>query len=129
MNVPANLLYTKDHEWARVEGKMATVGITDYAQHELGDIVYVELPAVDKDVKKGEVFSVLESVKATSDCYSPVTGKVAAVNEVLAAKPELLNSSPYDGGWIAKFDLANEAEISELMDAKSYEQHIGKISK
>lgn len=123
MAYPASYRYTKEHEWIEVSGKTGTVGITDYAQNSLGDIVYVELPKVDSDVAAGKVFGSVESVKAVSDLYSPVTGKVTAVNEELVNAPEKINTEPHTT-WIIKVELANAAEVEALLDASAYESYI-----
>ena len=120
-NVPANLRYAKSHEWLKLEGDgTATIGITDYAQAALGDITYVQLPKVGTALKAGEVFGVVESVKAASDLYAPVAGTVLAVNDALNSAPETLNRAPFDGGWMLKLKLANPAEASALLDAATY---------
>jgi glycine cleavage system H protein len=120
-NVPANLRYAKSHEWLKPEGDgTATVGITDYAQASLGDITYVQLPKVGTTLKAGEVFGVVESVKAASDLYAPAAGSVTAVNDALNNAPETLNQQPYEGGWILKLKLANPADASALLDAAAY---------
>jgi len=124
MNVPKNLRYAKTHEWVRAEGDVAVVGITDHAQHELTDIVYVELPEIGARVEAGKECAVVESVKAASDIYAPVSGEIAEVNEGLAAEPALLNSDPYGAAWIFKMKLAEPAELTALMDAAAYRQHI-----
>jgi glycine cleavage system H protein len=125
-NIPTDLRYAKSHEWLRLEADgTATVGITDYAQNSLGDITYVQLPKVGATLKAGEVFGVVESVKAASDVYSPVSGTVAAINTALNAAPETLNSSPYEGGWIMKLKLADAAEAAALLDAAGYEKTLG----
>ena len=116
--------YTKEHEWVRVDGGVAVIGITDYAQKQLGDIVYVELPAVGKQVKQGAEAAVVESVKAASEVYAPVSGEVVAVNDALAANPALVNSSPSGDGWFLKVKLANPAEIAALMDEPAYQKYI-----
>jgi glycine cleavage system H protein len=115
-----SLFYTQEHEWIAVEGGAATVGITDYAQAQLGDIVFVELPSVGKEVKKGGEAAVVESVKAASDVYSPVTGQVTAANDALEADPALVNSAPEGEGWFFKLTLADPAELEGLMDAAAY---------
>ena len=125
MNVPKNLRYTKSHEWVRVEGDLAVVGITDHAQHELSDVVYVEMPAVDSRVEAGKECAVVESVKAASDIYAPVTGDVVAVNEELSSVPELLNQDPYDKGWMFKIKISDPGELSELLNPDDYAHHIG----
>jgi glycine cleavage system H protein len=120
-NVPGNLRYAKSHEWLKLESDgTATIGITDYAQSSLGDITYVQLPKVGAALKVGEVFGVVESVKAASDLYSPVTGTVVTVNDALNNAPETVNSAPYDAGWMLKLKLANPADASALLDAAAY---------
>lgn len=125
MNIPANLKYAKSHEWVRVEGNTAVVGITDHAQHELTDIVYVELPKPDADVEAGKPCAVVESVKAASDIYAPVSGDVVAVNDELAHAPELLNQDPYGKGWLFKVQLRDAGELAELLSPADYAAHIG----
>ena len=120
VDVPDDLRYTDDHEWLRDEGEEATVGITAYAADQLGDIVFVELPAIGRTLKARETFGVIESVKAVSDLYAPVGGEVTAVNEDLAARPELVNVDPYVSGWMLRLRLARRADIDELRDAESY---------
>jgi glycine cleavage system H protein len=117
----AGRLYTKSHEWLTVDGKSATVGITDFAQSQLGDVVFLELPNPGRKLEAGESFGVVESVKAASDLYAPVSGRVAAVNDKLAGKPELINSDPYGDGWILKLDLSGELP-KELMDEDGYKK-------
>ena len=117
----AGRLYTKSHEWLTVEGKSATIGITDFAQSQLGDVVFLELPNAGRKLEAGESFGVVESVKAASDLYAPVSGRVAAVNDKLAGKPELINSDPYGDGWILKLDLSGEAP-KDLMDEDAYKK-------
>jgi len=117
----AGRLYTKSHEWLTIEGKSATVGITDFAQAQLGDVVFLELPNPGRKLETGESFGVVESVKAASDLYAPVAGRVAAVNDKLAGKPELINSDPYGDGWILKLDLSGELP-SDLMDEDAYKK-------
>lgn len=124
MNFPADLKYTKTHEYARVEGNQVVVGVTDYAQDQLGDIVYVELPEIGREVKAGEVFSTVESVKAVSDCYAPVSGKIVKVNEKVQDSPDLLNKDPYDEGWIAVIEMKDPSELGNLMDQKAYAKHV-----
>jgi glycine cleavage system H protein len=116
---PSNLKYTKDHEWVRVEGEQAQVGITDYAQKQLGDVVYLELPDVGRMLKKGDVFGTIESVKAVSELYSPVSGEVAEVNTGLAGKPEGVNTNPH-GSWMIAVKVADPGETSDLLDAAQY---------
>jgi len=125
MNVPKNLKYAKSHEWVRVEGDIAVVGITDHAQHELTDVVYVETPAVYSRVEAGKECAVVESVKSASDIYAPVTGDVVAVNEELSSVPELLNQDPYDKGWMFKIKISDPGELSELLSPDDYAHHIG----
>lgn len=115
-----DLKYAESHEWVKVEGDSATIGITDHAQDHLGDVVYVELPEVGNSVKQGEGFGAVESVKATSDVYSPVSGKVVEVNEELTPSPGLVNASPYEGGWIMKVELSNKDELNSLLDSDQY---------
>jgi glycine cleavage system H protein len=123
MAYPASYRYTKEHEWIESDGKTGTVGITDYAQNSLGDIVYVELPKIGSAVAAGKVFGSVESVKAVSDLYSPVSGKVTAVNEELVSSPEKINSEPHTA-WIIKVELTNPSELETLLDAKAYESYI-----
>lgn len=126
MNLPENLKYTKDHEWILVEGAIGTVGITDHAQGELGDVVFVELPAIGKTVKQGESFGTIEAVKAVSDLYAPASGAITEVNKDLAGNPELVNKDPYGKGWMVKIRIANAAELSTLLDAAAYGAILGK---
>jgi len=123
-----NLLYSKDHEWVRREGGDAVVGVTDYAQHELGDVVFVDLPAAGKQLKKGDPAANIESVKAVSDVYSPVTGKVTEGNSRLADNPELVNQDPFGDGWIFKVSIEQASELDELMDLKKYEEYLKGIA-
>jgi glycine cleavage system H protein len=123
--VPESLRYTKDHEWARLDGNRARVGITDHAQHELTDVVYVELPPVGKAVKQGEELGVVESVKAASEIYAPLSGTVVEVNRALEAKPELVNQQPYGDGWMVVLEVAHPDEAKHLMDAAAYTKHVG----
>jgi glycine cleavage system H protein len=120
VDVPDDLRYTDEHEWIRDEGETATVGISAYAADQLGDVVFVELPAVGRTLKAREAFGVIESVKAVSDLYSPVSGEVTAVNEELASRPELVNADPYASGWMLKLRLARREDLDELRDAGSY---------
>lgn len=120
MSIPEGLFYSEDHEWVKVEEGVGTIGITDFAQDELGDIVFVELPQVGDEFDKEDNFGVIESVKAVSDLYMPVSGEVIEVNEDLLDQPELVNEEPYEGGWIVKVSLSDESEIEELMDADEY---------
>lgn len=126
MNFPQNLKYTKDHEWIRVDRNTGVVGITDYAQSELGDVVFLELPQKGKQVKQGEAFGTIEAVKAVSDLYSPVTGEVIDVNTELQKSPELVNEEPYDRGWMIKVKIADPKELAKLMDSEAYQAVIGK---
>lgn len=121
----ATTYFTEDHEWIRVEGGVATVGITDYAQEQLGDLVFVELPEVGKAVSRGDAAVVVESVKAASDVYAPADGEITAVNEALSSDPALVNSSPTGDGWLWKQTLADEAQLEGLMDEAGYKAHIG----
>ncbi len=122
--VPKELKYSESHEWVKQEGAMVIIGITDYAQEELGDVVFVELPKISRQLKQQESFGVAESVKAVSDLFSPVTGKVIAVNETLSQQPELVNKEPYAGGWMIKVELSDNSEIAKLMSAAAYEEFI-----
>ena len=122
--VVAGLLYTKDHEWAKVDGDTATVGITDHAQEQLGEIVFVELPGVGKEFKSHKEFAVVESSKAASDVFAPVTGKVTEVNSELTAKPEQINSDCYGAGWICKMKITDKKSLAGLMDARQYEEYL-----
>ncbi len=124
MNVPAGLLYTKDHEWARVEGKTAHVGITDYAQHSLGDITFVELPKPGSSVEQSKFCATVESVKAASEVYAPLSGKVVSVNGETGAHPELVNKDPYGKGYLFVMELSSEAEKANLMDAAKYQAYV-----
>jgi glycine cleavage system H protein len=123
-NVPAELKYAKSHEWVRLEGGDATIGITDHAQHELTDVVFVELPAMGRKVAAGEACAVVESVKTASDIYSPLSGEVVAVNAELAKRPELVNSEPYKGGWLFKLKLTQPSEVERLLNAEAYAKQI-----
>jgi len=123
MNIPSNLKYSQTDEWVRVEGDTATVGISDYAQHELGEIVYLELPEVGRQVSAGTAFGVVESVKAVSDLNSPVTGEVIEINAPLTDDPSVINDSPYEDGWIIRVKL-DAASASDLLDAAAYEQYL-----
>ena len=124
-NIPGNLRYTKDHEWARLEGRRATVGITDHAQSELTDVVYVELPQPGKVVKTGDVLGTVESVKAVSEIFAPVGGKVVDANKALADTPEVVNKDPYGKGWMVVLEIADPSEVQRLMDAAAYRAHVG----
>lgn len=124
MKIPADLKYTQDHEWIRVEGDMATVGITDFAQNELGDIVYVEIETEGEDLEKGETFGTVEAVKTVSDLFMPVRGTVSELNEALADEPESVNKDPYGKGWMIKIKIADMADLDELLSAEEYEKMI-----
>ncbi|HLH53961.1 MAG TPA: glycine cleavage system protein GcvH [Verrucomicrobiae bacterium] len=124
-NIPADLKYAKSHEWARVQGGEATIGITDHAQHELTDVVFVELPQVGKTVKAGEACAVVESVKTASDIYSPLGGEITAVNKALGDNPALVNSDPYGQGWFYKLKLSNPSEAASLLSPEQYGAQIG----
>lgn len=125
MNFPSDIRYTAEHEWIRVEGEEAYVGITDYAQSELGEIVFVDVPTIGEEVAQGEVFGSIEAVKTVSDLNIPVTGAVLAINEELDAQPELVNNDPYGEGWIIKIAVKDLAELDNLMDAEAYQATIG----
>ena len=120
MNVPANLKYTKDHEWLKVDGECAFIGITDFAQHELGDIVFVEVETVGETLGKHESFGTIEAVKTVSDMFMPVAGEVLEFNETLTTKPEVINQDPYDGGWVIKIKISDAGELSGLLDSVQY---------
>ena len=124
MHHPDNLKYSSSHEWVKVDGDQATIGITDFAQHELGDVVYLELPKVGGSFRAGAVFGTVESVKAVSDLYAPVSGEVLKVNDPLQEAPEGVNNSPYDTGWMVVVKLTNPSELDSLMDAAAYEASI-----
>ena len=125
MNFPDNLKYTKDHEWVRVEGNVAVIGITDFAQSELGDIVYVEIETEGETLKKEDVFGTVEAVKTVSDLFMPVSGKIIAVNEVMSDKPESLNSDPYGNAWMIKVEMSDSGELNDLMSSADYRQMVG----
>ena len=129
MPYPAQFRYTKEHEWIAAKDDTATIGITDYAQHELGDVVFVELPPVDAKITAGKTFGSVESVKAVSEIYAPVSGEVTEVNAELQNKPETINSDPHGAGWLIKVKLANPAEVNSLMDAAAYEGYIAEKQK
>ena len=120
MNIPQNLKYSKEHEWVKLEGTRATIGITDFAQSQLGDVVFVEVPELDKKVKAGDGLAVVESVKAVSDIYAPLAGSVVEINENLGDAPEAVNQDPYGEGWIAVLEIADETELEGLLDADAY---------
>jgi len=125
MDIKPELKYTKDHEWIEIDGKIATVGITDYAQGELGDIVYVEIETLDENLEKEEVFGSVEAVKTVSDLFLPVSGKIIEVNQKIENSPEIINEDPYNDGWIIKMEIENEEELNELLDADAYSKLIG----
>lgn len=125
MQFPENLKYTKDHEWIKLDGNIATVGITDFAQRELGDIVFVDVNTVGKALKANEIFGTVEAVKTVSDLYLPVSGTIIEVNSELEANPESVNQDPYGKGWMIKMEVADVAEVAALMDAAAYEQSVG----
>ena len=125
MNHPENLMYTSEHEWVEIDGKIATIGITDFAQSELGDIIFLEFPNIDENFSNGDIFGTIEAVKTVSDMYMPLTGKVIEVNEDLNDTPEQVNEDPYKNGWMVKIELEDGADQSKLLDAKSYIELIG----
>jgi len=125
VNHPENLMYTSEHEWVEISGNVATIGITDFAQSELGDIIFLEFPAIDKNFSNGDIFGTIEAVKTVSDMYMPLTGKVIEVNEDLNDTPEQVNQDPYKNGWMVKIKLEDGADQSRLLDAKSYIELIG----
>jgi glycine cleavage system H protein len=124
MNFPSNLRYTKDHEWIKLDGNVATIGITDYAQRELGDIVYVEVETIGKSLKAGEIFGTVEAVKTVSDLFLPVDGTITELNAALANSPESVNSDPYGEGWMIKMTVNNPADVEALMDAAAYNAQV-----
>ena len=121
MSSPTDLRYTRDHEWVRVDGEEATVGITQYAADQLGDIVFVELPDTGRDLEVAKPFGVVESVKAVSDLFAPLTGNVTSTNDALAAQPELVNSDPYGAGWMIKVNVADQTQLDDLLDGAAYD--------
>ncbi len=125
MEVPASLKYTEDHEWIRIEGEEAYVGVTDFAQGELGDIVYVEIETEGDTLDKGEVFGTVEAVKTVSDLFMPISGEILEVNPELEATPEMVNESPYEKGWMIKVSIVNKEELDELLDAEAYKEVVG----
>ena len=126
MSIPANLKYTKDHEWIKIEGTVATIGITDFAQGELGDIVYVDISSVGQSLKQHDVFGTVEAVKTVSDLFMPLSGKVSEFNKALEGNPEKVNSDPYGDGWVVKIEISNAAEANGLLSADQYKELIGK---
>ena len=125
MNLPASLKYTKEHEWIRVEGDVAFIGITDHAQKELGDIVYVDIDTLDKEVAQDEIFGTVEAVKTVSDLFSPISGTVLEINDKLDGSPELVNSDPYGDGWMIKMSIGTPAELDGLLSAETYGELVG----
>ena len=126
MNIPADLKYTKDHEWVKIDGNQATIGITDFAQSELGDIVYVDISSVGQQINQHDVFGTVEAVKTVSDLYMPVSGKVTEFNKGLESAPEKVNSDPYGEGWMVKVSITNAGEVAGLLSAAQYKELIGK---
>jgi glycine cleavage system H protein len=126
MNFPENVKYTADHEWIRVEGKFGWIGITDYAQGELGDIVYVEIPAVGTKIEKGKSFGTIEAVKAVSDLFAPIAGEVVEINAEMKDHPEVVNKDPYGEGWMVKIVITDPAQLDDLLDVQAYKTLIGK---
>jgi len=125
MNIPGNLRYTKDHEWLKLDGKTAVVGITDFAQGELGDIVFIEVETIGESLDREETFGTIEAVKTVSDMFMPVSGEVVEFNESLAEKPEKVNQDPYGEGWIVKIKVSDVSQVDELLDAKQYKELVG----
>ena len=125
MAVPSEFKYSKEHEWVKVEGNTATIGITEYAQGELGDIVFVELPDVDDEINEGDTFGSVESVKTVSELYAPVSGKIVETNDDLEDSPEFVNESPYEKAWMVKVELSDESKLDELLSAEQYSEMIG----
>jgi glycine cleavage system H protein len=125
MNIPANLKYTKDHEWVKIDGDIATVGITDFAQKELGDIVYVEVDTLDETLQVDDVFGTVEAVKTVSDLFLPLTGEIIEFNDTLEGEPEKVNTDPYGAGWMIKIKFSDASELDNLLDEKAYKELIG----
>lgn len=125
MNIPENLKYTKDHEWIRVEGTTGYVGVTDYAQGELGDIIYIDITSVGETVAQGDTFGSIEAVKTVSDCYAPVSGKIVEFNSAINDNPAIVNQDPYGAGWIVKMELTNPSELDSLIPAGEYKTLVG----
>lgn len=125
MNIPQELKYSKDHEWIRIEGNIAYIGITDFAQSELGDIVYVEMESLDEELNEGDVMGSIEAVKTVSDIFMPVSGTVIEINDKLESEPEIVNSDPYNNGWLAKIEISNPDEVNALLNADGYKKLIG----
>ncbi len=120
MNIPENILFTNDHEWVEINGEIATIGISDYAQGELGDIVFIEFPDLNTEFKKGESIGTIEAVKTVADIYMPLSGKIVALNDILNDNPSMVNNSPYNEGWMLKLQIINTDEVSELMNTEKY---------
>ncbi|MEO8513784.1 MAG: glycine cleavage system protein GcvH [Ignavibacteria bacterium] len=125
MNIPEGLKYTKDHEWVKVEGNTGTVGITDYAQGELGDIIYIDVTTVGNDVAMGDAFGTIEAVKTVSDMYAPVSGKITEFNSAVNDNPASVNQDPYGAGWLVKIELSNKADLDALLSPEDYKKHVG----
>ena len=125
MNIPDNLKFTKDHEWVKVDGKTGTVGVTDYAQGELGDVIYIDIPSHDAEVKQGDSFGTIEAVKTVSDIFAPVSGKIVEVNTSINDNPASVNKDPYGDGWIVKIELSDPNELNNLLTAKAYKELVG----
>ena len=125
MNIPENVKYTKDHEWVKVEGKIGIIGITDYAQGELGDVVFVDIDSDLTEINKGETFGTIEAVKTVSDLFAPFSGKVTEINQALVDSPELVNTDPFGNGWMIKAELKNPSDLDDLLDAKAYKALVG----
>ena len=125
MNIPDNIKYTKDHEWIRVEGNIGTIGVTDYAQGELGDVVFVDIDSDLSEISKGNSFGTIEAVKTVGDLFAPFSGKVTQINSKLSDSPEIINSDPYGDGWMIKAEISNKADLDELLDATAYKALIG----
>ncbi len=121
---PNDRRYTREHEWVKLDGDIATVGITDFAQSELGDVTYIEMPQVGREINQGESFGVVESVKAVSDVYAPVSGEIVEVNGALEGQPETVNSSPYEDAWLIKLRVQNPGQLEQLLDAAAYQEHV-----
>ena len=128
MDFQESLLYTKEHEWVKVEDNKATVGITDYAQKELGDIVFVELPAINEELEQSKRFGVVESVKTVSDLFSPLSGKIIEINKILETEPELVNASPFEKGWMLKLEIKDKEEIKDLLSVADYKKFVDEAS-
>jgi len=120
MNLPSDIKYTKEHEWTKIEGNIATVGVTDFAQSELGDIAWIEMPEIGAETKKGDPFGTIEAVKTVEDLFAPLTGKIVEINEGILDSPEWVNDDPYGKGWIAKIEFSDEAELADLLSAEQY---------